>query len=194
LLLVLPLLVEALQQARARRDTSRQVRAAVVSIASVLATPTGFVLYLWFWESKGGDFLLPFKMQGEFGREFAWPWQTLSDAFVLASQYVGIYPGGYHIADALLVILGLAGAAWVTLRTRLMYGVYTWISLLFPLFMPYDGRPLMSVPRFMVVVFPVFWAFVALGESWRLTQAVVVMSATGLGIFSALYVTWYWIL
>ena len=54
----------------------------------------------------------------------------------------------------------------------------------------FGGRPLMSMPRFCVVLFPLFWALARLCERWRATDAVVAASACGLGMLSLLFVAW----
>jgi hypothetical protein len=67
------------------------------------------------------------------------------------------------------------------------------VSLLLPLTLAFDGRPLLSLPRFVVVVFPLFWALARLAERWRVHDAVVATSAAGLGLLSVLFVNWYYI-
>ena len=187
LLLVLPLVVEAVQQSRGRW------RSLPVPLLSALLAPLGAGLYLLWWHLRHGEALRPFSAQGGFGRERDWPWESLVDGVVLGERFLGIYPGGYHTADALLVLAALAGAVWVALRLRPLYGVHVWASLLFPLLLPFGGRPLMSMPRFLVVVVPLFWALAVLSARYRAEQAAVAVSAAGLGVFGVLFVNWYFV-
>jgi hypothetical protein len=76
---------------------------------------------------------------------------------------------------------------------RATYAVWCWASLLLPLTVAFDGRPFLSMPRFVVVVFPLFWALAALSARWRVHDAVVAASACGLGLLSLLYVNWYFV-
>ena len=63
-----------------------------------------------------------------------------------------------------------------------------------PLTFAFEGRPLMSMPRFLLPVFPAFWGL-ALGlERLRIPRTVAfVAGAIGLGILSLLTVNWYYI-
>jgi len=56
----------------------------------------------------------------------------------------------------------------------------------------FEGRPLMSMPRFVLPLFPAFLGL-ALGlERLRVPRAAALAaSAVGLGIFSVLTVNWY---
>lgn len=94
----------------------------------------------------------------------------------------------------MLVGVALAAGVWVALRVRLTYAVWCWASLLLPLTLPFDGRPFLSLPRFVVLVFPLFWALAAFSERWRAHEAVVAALGCGLGLLSVLYVSWYFVL
>lgn len=192
-LLVLPLLAEAVQQVRAHPDRRARLRAVVLPFASVLVVPLGLVGYLLHWRQRTGDALRPFDTQGGFGRERAWPWETLWDGLRVAVQFMGSFPGGYQGLDAVMVLLALVLATWVAVRTRPLYGVYAWSSLVLPLLLPFAGRPFMSVPRFLVVIFPLIWALVAFAERFSARDAVVAVSAGGLGMCSMLFVGNYFL-
>ena len=194
LLLVLPLLVEALLQLR---ESSGPVRlrllrlAAGVSAAAAVGSGTG--AYLLFW-ARVDTWRRPLEVQGAtWDRERAWPWETLVAGTGEGVRWLGQYPGGYHAVDLVLVLVALGAGAWAALRVRATYAVWCWASLLLPLTLPFDGRPFLSMPRFVVVVFPLFWALAALAERWRVHDAVVAASACGLGLLSVLYVNWYFV-
>lgn len=194
LLLVLPLAVEALLQVR---DTPGPLRRRLVRAAGALAatalTVTGTGAYALYWSARD-SWRRPLDVQGAtWSRERAWPWQTLADGAREGTRWFGAYAGGYHTVDLLLVVVALVAAGWVTLRMRATWAVWCWVSLLLPLTLPFDGRPFLSMPRFVVVVFPLFWALAALAERWRAHDAVVAASACGLGLLSILYVNWYFI-
>jgi hypothetical protein len=74
-----------------------------------------------------------------------------------------------------------------------MFRVYTLGSIAAPLCLVFAGRPFMSMPRFALVVVPLFWALAALSRRFQVTGAVVAASAAGLGICALLFVNWYWI-
>ena len=78
-------------------------------------------------------------------------------------------------------------------RLPFAYGVYVVVALAVPLSYPVGPQPLMSLPRFLVVLFPVFmWMGVACAERGN-TARVAAASALGLGLFTAQYATWYFI-
>ena len=147
-----------------------------------------------FWELRSEQGRRPLEVQGTtWRREPTWPWETLLDGLRQGVQFLGSYPGGHFTVDAVLVLVALATGVWVAVRVRPTYAVWLWASLLLPLVLPFDGRALLSVPRFLVVLFPVVWALARLAERWRAHDAVVAASAAGLGLLSLLFVNWYFI-
>ena len=58
--------------------------------------------------------------------------------------------------------------------------------------LPISSRPLLSMPRFTVVIFPAFWVLADLIERRRLPRtAVVAVLAGGLSLCTVLFVNWY---
>jgi hypothetical protein len=106
---------------------------------------------------------------------------------------VGQFPGGYHTIDWLVVVPVLLLTIWVAIRTPLPYAIYTVASLVLPLSLIFESRPFMSVPRFALVLFPIYWAMDHFAERWDARTAFVGVSTAGLGILTLLYVNWYWI-
>jgi hypothetical protein len=72
-----------------------------------------------------------------------------------------------------------------------MYAVFAWGSVVFPLFAMYDGRPFISIARYAVPVFPIFWATAALADRWKAREAIVAISAGLLTLLSVLAVASY---
>ena len=73
------------------------------------------------------------------------------------------------------------------------YGVWVGASLLLPLSFPVTPQPLMSLPRFVAVLFPIFMWLAIVCDERRITDRVVAVSAIGLGLFSAQFASWHWI-
>ena len=88
----------------------------------------------------------------------------------------------------------LAASVYALVRLRPSYGVYLWGGLLIPLTFVFQDRPLMSMPRFVLPLFPAFWGL-ALGlERFRIPRsAALAAGAVGLGVLSVLTVNWYYI-
>ena len=105
-----------------------------------------------------------------------------------------MFPGGYHLADWLIVVPVLVAAVWAVRVLRPSYVVYVWLSLLVPLAYAFADRPLMSMPRFALVLFPLLW--VATGLTARHAGArvpLIAASCVGLGALTLLFVNWYYI-
>jgi hypothetical protein len=193
LLLVLPLAVEAVLQARAASGRDRWVRLAS-GAGAVAAVGLGLGAVFLFWERLSGSWHRPLDVQGAtWSRERSWPWETLADGAREGTAYFGAYPGGYHTVDLVLVLVALAAGVWIARRVRATYAVYYWAALLFPMTLVFAGRPFLSLPRFLLVMFPLVWALARLGERWRAHDAVLATSAAGLGLLSVLHVNWYFI-
>jgi hypothetical protein len=187
-LLPFPLAVEAFHQWKERRGGL--VRPLIWSaVASV-----GTIAYLFFWWRKSGDLLAPLHQQAIWQREAALPWMTLASGTREAFRWPGVYPGGYHLLDWLVVVPALAAAGWVAVRARPVFSAYAWASLLAPLALVFPGRPFMSLPRFLLAIFPLFWFPAVLAHRRRWVHDVVVAaSAAGLGLMTVLFVDWYYV-
>ena len=82
----------------------------------------------------------------------------------------------------------LAGVRWL----RASYSTYSLASLAVPLLYVWPTRPLLSMPRFVVVIFPAFWVLARAAERRRLpTTAIVATFAAGYALLGALYVNWW---
>lgn len=191
IVLALALAVEAAQQWRERRDKNLRTLAAPLASASLVAVGTfGYLLY---WKVAADNWFAPIGEQANWQRVFSFPLVTLWDGTRAAFDFIGVTEGGYHLLDWLVVVPTIALAAWVAIRMRPSYAFYAWTSLLLPLTFIFEARPFMSVPRFTVVVWPIFWALARLGERWNAHTAIVACSVVGLGAFTMLFVNWYWI-
>ena len=73
------------------------------------------------------------------------------------------------------------------------YGAWLAVALLLPLSLPVEPQPLMSLPRFLAVLFPIFMWLALVTEERRITPQVAAASAVGLGLFTAQFASWHWI-
>jgi hypothetical protein len=190
-LLAAPLAVEAVLQAKAVTGPARARLATLAKGAGAcVATGTGLLLYLGYWQAQTQDWRRPIDLQRSgWGKENAWPWETLWAGAKVAVQFPGVNPGAYFLVDLLVVVLVMACGVWVALRARPTYAVYVWVSALFPLFLMWPGRPLLSMPRIYLVLFPTVWALARLADRYRAHDAVLVGSAISMGILAAMFVS-----
>ncbi|HEV3092999.1 MAG TPA: hypothetical protein VGY30_00635, partial [Solirubrobacteraceae bacterium] len=179
----------------------------------ILLVPVGLGLYMAHLALAGGDALAPFHAQAVWGRHFAGPyggvWDGLKAAWEGARQllsfqsahlYYPVASGSPAIAAghnllALAFLLGAVVAVVGVLRLLpLAYGAYALGALALPLSYPVASQPLMSLPRFLLVLFPLnIWLAVRLVARPRLARALLVASALALAFFAAEFSTWHWV-
>jgi hypothetical protein len=91
----------------------------------------------------------------------------------------------------LVLFLALTVVAWRQLGSA--YGLFCALSLAIPLSLPSSRWPLLSLPRFGLVVFPFFLALAWLGARPRAHAAIVSVSALFLGIAVVQWALWQWV-
>jgi hypothetical protein len=213
ILLIVPLLVMYLYGPRADREPDAppagirpryKLRPDLLWLAVI---PTGLFAYLAYLGISSGDPLLAFNAQSDWNRIFA-PfggialglWSGITSVFHIIP---GLESISYSLATVTLeeavrnlVLLGfLVLAGWLTVQTarRLppAYLAYAVTSLALPLSVPATDTPLMSLPRFMLVVFP-FWIALAIWalEKPRRLQVVLGCSISLMVLSTALFVAW----
>jgi hypothetical protein len=97
----------------------------------------------------------------------------------------------YWLLDLLIVGIAISGLALALPALRASEAVYGATSLLLPLFDPFGDRPLLSVPRFAVVVFPALWGLSGAGLGRKLPASLVTsVLAAGWAISAVLFVNW----
>jgi Mannosyltransferase (PIG-V) len=195
----------------ARRLRPRyRLRASVMWLALL---PAGMGLYVAYLGLHGGDPLAPFHAQDVWGRHFAGPylgvWDGVRAAFegarqLLSGQRTHVYfalAGGSPFVSAghnlMLLAFLLAAVLLFVLALRVLplaYGVYVLAALALPLSYPVPAQPLMSLPRFLVVLFPLSMALAAwLATRPRARMPVLAVSALLMAFFVAQFATWHWV-
>lgn len=175
--------------------------------------PAGLGLYMAYLGLAGGDPMAPLRSQGIWGRHFAGPylgvWDGLRAAFEGARQLLSFqrahlyYPaatGSPFVAAGhnLMLLAFLAAAApLLVLALRALpfaYGAYALAALALPLSYPVAAQPLMSVPRFLVVLFPLTIAL-AVWLAAHPPARLLVLACSGLlmALFGAQFATWHWV-
>jgi hypothetical protein len=196
--LVAALAVEAVHQSVAERRLASGSGAGagwptarlVTRLGASVLPLAGVGAYLLFWQLRYHDWYQPVRLENSvWGRVFTAPWLTLWRGLTMAWRYAPGSNGGWWMLDFVLVAAGLALAVWVALRARPIYAVYTWGSILFFLCAAWPDRPLMSDPRFLVVIFPLVWPLARLGRRPGWHEAVVAVSAASMAIVGWLFLS-----
>jgi hypothetical protein len=178
-LLVPALLVEAVAGRAERRPL-------LPRIAGAAAVAIGPLLWFGWWGLAHGRWTAPLDAQANWQREPTWPWVSLAEAVRLAWRF-----GSYWLLDLAIVVIAVVGLVLATRALRPSQAVYAWLSMALPLADPFPGRPLLSVPRFVVVVFPMMWGLAGVQGTRRLPRSLV-LGALGGGwaLCVALFVNW----
>lgn len=191
ILMVIPLALEAVHQARAHPSNRSPVR----GVLWALAPAAGTSVYLLFWRLESGDWLAPLHRQANWQRELGNPLVTLWHGTRDAFRFVGLYPGGYHLLDWVIAVAVLIAAGYALVRFRPSYGAFAWALILVPLASEYAGRPLIAFTRYALPIFPVYWAFARWTEGHPIRHELLVgISALLLGLMTLLFVNWYYVI
>jgi hypothetical protein len=170
--------------------------------------PLGLALYLGWCAIALGDVFAPYHAQALWLRHFeplgavaggaraAWLGLRQLVHGSPTPRYFGENGGDpFQVAADSLMLIGflvfaLVACAGALRRLPFAYGAYAAVALLMTLSYPLDAQPLMSLPRYMIVLFPLqMWLARWAGERGGVERAVGV-SAVLLGLFAAQFAHW----
>lgn len=184
----------------------------LADLAWLALVPAGLLAYVAGLWVAGLDPFAPFDAQEVWFREFAGPFVGAWDGAVAAWQGARQLLSGarepvYFTAaggDPFVVARhNLELFAWLVLlvpavvgvlrRLPLEYGAYVLAALALPLSYPVGPQPLMSLPRFACVLFPLaIWAALWCdGHRWR-ERVLLAAGAAGLAVYTGIFATWHW--
>ncbi len=179
----------------------------------LLLIPAGLAAFMiWFWLA-GGEPMAPFHAQALWGRQFAGPFVASFDAAraafegarqILSGQSTHLYfplegrspdiEAGHNIMLFAFLAIAVPLMIGVLRRLPLAYGLYTLTALALPLSYPVSTQPLMSIPRFILVLFPLnMWLAGYLCTRPRARFAMLGVSMIALVFFTAQFSTWHWV-
>ena len=73
------------------------------------------------------------------------------------------------------------------------YSIYLWACIIFPLFSATRLNPLLSYPRFLIVLFPAFMALALVGRNRYAHQLILWTSLLLLALFTIRFANWFWV-
>jgi hypothetical protein len=179
----------------------------------LLLVPLGLGLFCLLLALDGHDAFAPFRAQEVWFRSFAGPfvgaWDGLVAAWQGARQLLSgarepvFFPawGGdpfigarHNIELFVWLVLGLVATAGVLRRLPAAYGAYVVTALALPLSYPVGPQPLMSLPRFLAVLFPLaIWLAVWMTGRVARERLVLGAFAAALAVYTAIFATWHWV-
>ncbi|HUB36110.1 MAG TPA: hypothetical protein VL972_04740, partial [Solirubrobacteraceae bacterium] len=175
--------------------------------------PVGLLAYMAYLGLAGGSALAPFHSQQTWGRHFAGPyggiWDGMKAAFAGARQLLSgqrthvYYPlaggspfitAGHNLMLLAFLIVAVPLLVAVVRMLPLAYAAYAIAALALPLSYPVAPQPLMSLARFLVVLFPLSMVVAAwLAARPRARAPALCCSAVALMFFAAEFATWHWV-
>jgi hypothetical protein len=182
------LLVPALLFEAWSLDRRERPRAVVASLVPLLAPAA----YAGYWLARSGDALRPFHAQDSWFRSLELPFITLGNGLWLGIVGITDPRGIYWTVDVALTAVVVIALALGWNRIPKPYLVYVLGSLILILSYPLPERPLLSVPRFVAVLFPAFWAMAALARGWRFPVTLAVFGV-GFVVLSVAFMNWGYI-
>jgi Mannosyltransferase (PIG-V) len=216
-LLVVPLLLLWCYGPRADRPPAvrrgwRPAYALTGRATACLLPLAGLAAYLVYLAAAIGDAGAPFRVQDAWHRELAVPFSAAWDGVVaawdgarqlLSGSRTPVYfteAGGdpFEVARRNLVnlpflvfaVVALAGALR---RLPIAYGAWAAVALTLPLSVPVGPQPLMSLPRFLAVLFPLQLWLALWSSERRRFELVLAGSAAAMGCLAAVFASWRWV-
>ena len=182
-LLIIPFAIEWFAQYR------KDVRRGFVNGLTSLLIPLGLLVYMGYLWVLRGDPLYFSHVQIHWNRHLAPPWVSFINAFDKIAHTTSdqtIAQQSLEIGFTVLMIAVLIGG-WKRLRPS--YIAYMALSILIPM----STSSLMSMPRFALVLFPMFAILARWGERSWVNNVIVAFSLPLLGLFTVLFADWYWV-
>jgi hypothetical protein len=179
------------------------------ALAWAALVPAGVGAYIGWLALKTGDGLAPFHVQQVWFRHFAGPFGGVWDGAVAAWDGLrqllhgppppiyfdkaggdALNVAGQNLMLFAFLVLGAIACVGVFRRLPVAYGAYTLAALALPLSYPVTPLPLASLPRYEVVLFPLFMWGAMWIERRRITLPALASLAVLLGLFTAEFATW----
>jgi hypothetical protein len=198
------------EQRRWRVIPRYRVRRELLWLALAPAGALAFALYMGL---AGGSALAPLHAEQAWDRHltapFAGVWDGLRAAVGGARQLLSLQNrhvyfaspegspsvnAGHNLLDFAFLAAAVPATVGVLRRLPLAYGVYVLAAVALPLSEPVTSEPLMSLPRYLVVLFPLgIWLGAWLAERPRLQRPVLGLSALAMAVSAAQFATWHWV-
>jgi Mannosyltransferase (PIG-V) len=170
-------------------DQRREGRSLAPRAAWSAAVLLGPLLYAAYWAARGSA-TAPLDAQSFWYRKLTIPLVTVGKAIALGLRGLGSTRGLYWTADLLLTAAVIVPLVVGWRRLRGTYLVYVALGLLVPLAYPLPERPLLSMPRFEIVLFPAFWVIATYLEDRARSVAVIAIFAIGWAALAVAFMNW----
>ena len=181
MIIALPLLIEYLHE---RNFRLQKIGWNITAFALV---PTALLAFALFLKLKFGSWTVMFDVQGIWERHLMWPWHPLAWFLRYAPP---LSPEQHDKLDFGFLLVPLGAAIAGLTRLRISYSAYIWTSVGFFSCWGMLG----SIPRFDLVIFPLFIVLALIGARSRAFHlGYVVASSMLAALFMVMYSQWNWV-
>ena len=178
----------------------------------LLLIPAGLGAYLAYLGIRYSEPLAPFHVESAWYRHSTFPlttaWHGAQQAWHGLQQLLQGPNPPYHVPSYaqsaisaalqdiylfVFLVLGVVGLVGVLWRLGAAYGLYTLALLVLALADPVSLQPLASLPRYELMIFPLFILGALWLTRWRLATFAIPALAVLLGVFTLEFATWRWV-
>lgn len=177
----------------------------------LILIPLAPLAFLFRLKQLWNDPLMTLHVQSEWARYRAWPWATIQTEFhkvdltwfhylyqnfswnTLTSAYVRHLFAESQTYDLFITLVFIALAIYMAVKVRPAYSLYAIVAFVLPMFSPSLVHPLMSTPRFVLVLFPFFIAMAYLLRNRYLYLAVLALFIIQFAVLMIQFSTWFWV-
>jgi hypothetical protein len=171
-------------------------------IAWLLLAPLGLMAFSLYLNHALGDAFAWQHAQETFGRlgtdPFTGTWDAVREFGIAVGQAVsGQYRepvvDHWNILQLVFFVFALVGGIALLRKLPVAYGAWVLVSLVPMLISQAPVSPLWSAPRFVAVLFPLFFWLAIVCERHRATQTVVAIFAAGTALFVTQFTLWVFV-
>ena len=168
-------------------------RPALAGLAAALPVAAVYPLLLAAWIGEPFAFLR--AQEGIWERELSWagPLGGLWEGVTALAREEGERAFALNLQQLAFTVafIALAVVAWRLFGAA--YGLFAAVSLAIPLSYPSERWPLLSLPRFGLVVFPLVLALAVLGARRHVHEGILAVSSLLLGVAVVQWALWQWV-
>jgi len=183
------------------------------SAAWLAAVPLGLLVFMAYLGLSGSDALAPFRIENVWGHHFAGPIGGIQEGAASAFRDLrhiltgrlqlqafsvdpasSVITGWQNVMPFAFLLVAAPAIIGVARNLPLAYLVYVLTALAMALSEPVKLRPLQSLPRYEVVLFPLFmWLGLWLARHRRVRVPALATSALLAAWFAAEFATWHFV-
>lgn len=162
----------------------------VIYNGTILGDPLSFynIQSIGIWDRHGS---LPWQTVWNAANDF-WNGWTITPNVVGRNDNPNLWEYSFFAFAIIFFLVGL----WLVWRKQFpfSYWLFFAVGLIFPLNSPASKEPLLSFPRFVLVLFPLYIILALLARRWQWLHYLYLYTALLLlGLFFARFANWYWV-